>query len=99
MGPCADGMECCHNDGNPLNNAVENLRWDTRLSNAADRLKHGNCPMGEEHSCAKLIEAQVREIRDHPRGYGFRRKLARKFGVHIGTIQRIRAGTSWANVA
>src|SRR5688500_4928598 len=28
VGPCPAGMEGCHNDGNPLNNALDNLRWD-----------------------------------------------------------------------
>lgn len=41
IGPCPDGMECCHNDGNGLNNWYGNLRWDTRSSNNYDRAKHG----------------------------------------------------------
>lgn len=39
-GPCPDGMEGCHNDGNRRNNHVSNLRWDTRLANVADRQRH-----------------------------------------------------------
>lgn len=34
-------MECCHNDGNPSNNIVENLRWDTHSGNMMDRTLHG----------------------------------------------------------
>ena len=30
VGPCPEGMECCHKDDNPLNNRLENLRWDTQ---------------------------------------------------------------------
>lgn len=41
VGPCPDGMYCCHNDGNKLNNRLDNLRWDTPSSNALDRVKHG----------------------------------------------------------
>lgn len=29
VGPCPKEMQCCHNDGNPANNFVGNLRWDT----------------------------------------------------------------------
>lgn len=41
VGPCPDGLECCHNNGVSTDNRLENLRWDTRLSNAADQLRHG----------------------------------------------------------
>jgi hypothetical protein len=34
-------MECCHYDGDPANNRVGNLRWDTRSSNNLDAVRHG----------------------------------------------------------
>src|SRR6185437_2339954 len=38
IGPCPPGLECCHGpDDNPMNNAVSNLRWDTRSANVKDR--------------------------------------------------------------
>lgn len=54
VGPCPDGHECCHNDGNGSNNHVTNLRWDTASSNMYDKVKHGvhhhanrtHCPKG-----------------------------------------------------
>lgn len=48
VGPCPDGHEGCHKDGNPANNAVSNLRWGTRSSNVRDAHKHGTaktCPV------------------------------------------------------
>lgn len=36
VGPCPEGMEVCHNDGNPENNALSNLRYDTRSANVTD---------------------------------------------------------------
>lgn len=44
IGPCQRGLAACHNDGNKLNNAVPNLRWDTYQANNADRAKHGTWP-------------------------------------------------------
>lgn len=41
VGPCPKGMEGCHNDGDPGNNNVENLRWDTRSNNNYDAVRHG----------------------------------------------------------
>ena len=42
VGECPDGMECCHNEGNPKNNHVKNLRCDTPKSNRYDCVSHGN---------------------------------------------------------
>lgn len=41
VGPCPDGMEGCHANGNPADNRLENLRWDTHSSNVADSVEHG----------------------------------------------------------
>jgi hypothetical protein len=57
------GLVACHNDGNPLNNSPDNLRWDTQKSNAADSRRHGrnyclnktHCPSGHPYSGANLI--------------------------------------------
>lgn len=35
------GMEACHNDGDPSNNVLSNLRWDTRTNNILDAVKSG----------------------------------------------------------
>lgn len=50
-------MQACHNDGDPTNNVLTNLRWDTASANARDRLRHGtndranrtHCPQGHEY--------------------------------------------------
>lgn len=54
IGPRPAGMEACHNDGDPRNNAVGNLRWDTASANRRDQATHGtdyglnkvHCPRG-----------------------------------------------------
>ena len=35
------GQEACHNDGESINNHIENLRWDTHRHNLLDTEKHG----------------------------------------------------------
>jgi len=37
LGPCPDGLEACHGDGNNLNNHVDNLRYATHGENMADK--------------------------------------------------------------
>src|SRR4051794_16971465 len=46
VGPKPPGYICCHNDGDRLNNRVENLRWDSYQSNSDDMLRHGTRLMG-----------------------------------------------------
>lgn len=42
VGPCPEGMEACHfPDRSKSNNALSNLRWDTRSANNIDSVKHG----------------------------------------------------------
>jgi hypothetical protein len=41
VGPCPDGLEVCHNDGDHRNVALLNLRYDTRKANVADLVRHG----------------------------------------------------------
>lgn len=42
IGPAPDARsQACHNDGNPANNWVGNIRWDSPAGNIADRVAHG----------------------------------------------------------
>jgi hypothetical protein len=94
VGPCPEGMECCHNDGNPSNNQLDNLRWDTRQGNNDDRVKHGSSK-GERNPKAKLTEDDVREIRRLlVRGWG-QPKIAVRFKVTSNTISAINRGHIW----
>ena len=58
-GPCPEGMEGCHNDGDTSNNAVENLRWDTHSENNFDIVRHGNHHHARKTHCKRghLLEA------------------------------------------
>lgn len=51
VGPCPDGMEGCHNDGDPGNNDLSNLRWDTRSNNNFDAIKHGTHVQARKTHC------------------------------------------------
>jgi hypothetical protein len=41
VGPCPDGMEVRHVDGNGLNNTLDNLEYATKRQNADDRVRDG----------------------------------------------------------
>jgi len=63
IGPCPDGMEGCHGDGNPKNNRLDNLRWATKKENAADKIKHGTYLCGEKNYNSKLKNEDIKIIR------------------------------------
>lgn len=71
------GEVACHNDGNPSNSTLSNLRWDTAKGNSADAIKHGthtevkktHCPQGHPLSGSNLDRRQMKR-------YGKRRCLA-----------------------
>lgn len=53
VGACPPGFECCHGDGDPANNALTNLRWDTRSSNVLDKVRHGAHNNASKTHCAR----------------------------------------------
>lgn len=94
VGMRPQGMECCHNDGNPQNNHLSNLRWDTPKNNHADKIKHGTTNRGEQCGTAKLTLEQVRSIRQDDR---LQRIIAAEYGVKDNTISRIKSGKRWTH--
>jgi hypothetical protein len=100
IGPCPPGLECRHLDGDPSNNALDNLRWGTHLENCVDRDRHGKHHKGARCSWAKLTEDQVREIRaKYVDRYGEQTRLAREYGVNPATIRTIVKGVNWRHLS
>jgi len=42
VGFAPEGYECLHDNGDPADNRLENLRWGTRGDNIRDAHRHGN---------------------------------------------------------
>jgi hypothetical protein len=99
IGSCPAGMEVCHNDGNPANNCVENLRYDTAANNHADKLAHGTSGRGELNAAAKLTTADVHTVRVLLKRKVPQSDIARRFGVTDGAIRKICRGKSWGWLA
>lgn len=95
VGVCPDGCWGLHNDGNPDNNALSNLRWDTPLANQLDRFKHGTDSSGIKNGRAKLDETQVREVRLLGKHGVKHKEIAKRFGVSRGAIGFILQRKTW----
>ena len=84
--------------GNPENNKLDNLRWDTRSNNHLDKIDHGTMPIGSKHVNSKLKEEDIPFIRYWSKiGYS-RKDVADAFGVCPQTIQNIVDGKIWSHV-
>ena len=92
IGKCPQGMEGCHNDGNPFNNHLTNLRWDTPKNNQADKIRHGTTNRGERCGTAKLTLEQVRAIREDTR---LQRIIAKEYNIAESMISRIKNRVRW----
>lgn len=46
-------MDACHGNGDPSDNRLENLRWDTKSANALDTVRHGTHPQSRRTSCKR----------------------------------------------
>lgn len=109
IAPRPEGMQACHNDGNPQNNYLDNLRWDTPSNNNFDKVRHGTHQWGEKNNGARLTLTQVEEVRKiysgiQPSGKGKHlarmgypsyATIAQQYGVSPAAIGRIVRGTHW----
>lgn len=90
VGPCPDGREACHNNGNAHDNRLANLRWDTHRENTIDRIDHG--------TAGRLKAQEVRSIRAAVRS-GLRQvDVAKVFNTTRGHVNNIVHRRAWRNL-
>lgn len=101
VGPCPDGMESCHKDGNCLNDALYNLYWGTRAENIQDAINHGTWnpgrAQGENNGHAKISDDEVEDIKDRKLAGESSISIADYYNVSRQQINNIVNGKSRAN--
>ena len=98
VGPCPNGMECRHLDGNRLNSKLNNLCWGTRTENSQDATHHGTQVYGEKVGNSKLTNEQVKEIRKSLHNGVTQIQLAIYFQVDQATISNIHRQKTYSRV-
>jgi hypothetical protein len=98
VGPCPEGRECCHNDGDPANNRLENLRWDTHRANVGDTERHGRLRRGTTCNFAKLTEKEVLAMEVFKFRGWTSREIAGAFRVSQTCVQEALRKHTWRHV-
>lgn len=86
------GELACHNDSNPTNNCIENLRWDTQVGNMADRIDRGFYKRGEDHHAATVPVELVDRLQA---GLISPSEAAKEYGYRYAHLWRIAKGQCW----
>ncbi len=81
---CPKGKEVSHLNGNPLDNRLENLKWETHKENMYRKIK--------------LTEKNVIQIRKLLKQGFTQTKIAMKFNVSQSTIYRIKDNITWTHI-
>ncbi len=87
-----------HADGNPQNNALENLSWGTSAQNAQDKVRHGRSTYGEKNCKAKLTAADVRNIRIALANGVVRRRIVEQYGISREHVRAIVIRKCWPHI-
>ena len=98
LGPCPDGCEARHLDGDYKNNSFENLVWDTHINNNQDRIIHGTHNHGSRNGQSKLSEQDVVIMRDLHGMFSIK-QFARALGVSPQVIGKAINGVTWKHVS
>lgn len=98
-GPCPDGMQARHLNGDRKENGISNLAWGTVSENAMDRVRHGTHRFGETHGAAKLSNAEIAEIRERAARGETGYWMAPQYGINVSTANRIIGRRTWKHMA
>lgn len=100
VGPApVDKPYACHEDGNPMNCVLSNLRWDSNSGNQMDRVKHGTSNRGSRNGRSKLSEDDVRAIKVRIAAGESNVNIHRDYPHLDGSaISAIRIGRNWSHL-
>lgn len=102
VGPCPDGMECCHRNDIRTDNRLSNLRWGSSSDNELDKVRNGHHHQARKTHCKRGHEFTTQNTRMRKTGSRACRACEQERGrkrdqreehirrVLYGPIQRVR---------
>lgn len=97
-GPCPEGLQSRHLDGNKLNCRLDNLAYGTVQENHDDKQRHGTTARGERDGSSKLTADQVREMRRRMSNGESPKLVGPAFGVSDVLAYAIRKRRLWQHI-
>lgn len=98
VGPCPEGMQTRHLDGNGEHNWLGNICWGTPLENTEDRFRHGTVLIGTDNGKATATPEIVREVRRLLAAGVPHVKIASRLGIGRGCVGGIAYRKAWTHV-
>ena len=93
VGPCPEGQEVRHLDGDPTNNAINNLAYGTGSENKRDMYLHGGRKTGAKSHLAKYDDTVIQQVMGL-KGRVSSRKAALNFGMSREYVSQLWRGES-----
>lgn len=100
-GPCPEGMECSHLNGDNIDNRPKNLKWETPKINTNRKKEHGT---QIDQSGFNNNKSKFNSLKDLENIFSLRyegktyKEIAEKMGVHESTIGGIIKGKYYSNL-
>lgn len=113
VGPCPEGLEACHDNGDRSDDSLGNLYWGTHAQNMADRERHGTTargprcgpvkdadkyPRGQDSYNARLATVDVRAALQLMHAGFPPSTLSPALGVTLQRVSQIWRGKAWRHL-
>ena len=96
-GPCPDGKQATHLNGDSRDDRLSNLAWRTQAQNNADKVRHGTSLKGEDNPSAVVTEDDVLDMRCRAWSGESYASIARDYPITERAVSAAVNGRTWSH--